>query len=64
MCPNSEPDFHAHYRCAYCHALKAKADIIFVDDQPICRIGDCKEKFYAQNHPRSVPKSMGYYDKG
>ena len=68
MSPNSEPDWHAHYNCAYCHGLKAKADIIFVDDAPVCRHGDginsCREKYHAANHPRSIPRSIGFYDKG
>lgn len=65
MCPNSDaPEWHAHFNCAYCHGLKAKADVIFCDGKPICRIGDCKNAFYAQNHPHPVVRSLGYYDKG
>lgn len=46
-----ESDFHAHYLCTWCHGLKAKADIIFVDDKPICAIGGCKDAYYRKTRP-------------
>lgn len=59
-----ESDWHAHYNCIWCHGLKAKADIIFCDEKPVCKEGDCRDKFYEATRPRSVPRSVGYYDKG
>ncbi len=41
----SEPDFHAHYHCSYCHALKAKADIVHAYGQPLCRHGNCIDRY-------------------
>lgn len=35
-----------------CHAVRPEKEIITCDDKPICRDGDCKEKFYAKNKPR------------
>lgn len=58
----AEPEYNSHYRCVYCHGLKAKADIIFVDDKPICTHGGCKDAYYRLTRP--VPRSVGYYDKG
>ena len=55
---------NVHYRCTWCHGLKAKADIVIIDDKPICRIGKCKEKYYETSHPRPVPRSVGFIDKG
>ena len=43
--------FNAHYRCSHCHAVRAKNDIIFVDDVPICRQGDCKDAYYNKTRP-------------
>ena len=48
-----EPDYHAHYSCSWCHCLRAKGDIIFCDEKPICRHGDCKERHYAKTRPHS-----------
>lgn len=39
------PEWHAHYRCAYCHGLKAKADIVHVDGTPLCKHGQCQKKW-------------------
>jgi len=62
------PQQHACYHCSYCHGLKAKADIIFVDDKPVCRHGDgansCLEKYREITHPRPVPRTVGFYDMG
>lgn len=64
----AEPEYNSHYRCSYCFGLKAKADIIMVDDRPVCRHGDgptsCKEKYYASTRPRPVERSYPRYDKG
>jgi len=35
------PEYHAHYSCAHCHGLKARADIIHWNGQAVCRDGDC-----------------------
>ncbi len=61
---SAEPDFNAHMRCTHCHGVKARRDLIYVDDKPICSIGGCKDAYYASTRPVSVPKSVGYYDKG
>lgn len=52
-----EPDWHAHYACTYCHALRAKAEIIWCDDKPICKEGDCKNAHYRNTMP--VPLNRG-----
>jgi hypothetical protein len=59
----SEPEYNAHYNCAYCHGLKAKRDVIFVDDKPICSIGGCKDAYYAKTRPRPA-RRYGSYDDG
>lgn len=68
MCPKPEAEWNAHYTCQWCHGLKAKADIIFIDDVPVCRHGDgaesCREQFYEHSHPRPAVRSLGFYDKG
>lgn len=46
------PEWPARFHCVYCYGLKAKADIIMVDDKPICRHGNCKEKYYETVRPR------------
>lgn len=51
-------------RCTWCHAVKNAADIIIVDDKPVCRQGNCKEKYYESAHPRPAPRARGFYDKG
>ena len=61
---STEPEFNAFYRCAHCHGLKAKADVIFCDSKPICRVGDCREAFYASTRPVAVPKSYARYEHG
>lgn len=59
-----EIDWHAHYRCAYCHGLKAKGDIIHVDDKTICRHGNCKELHEVATRPRPVLKSLATWERG
>ena len=60
---SSEPEFQAHYRCVWCHGLKAKADTMQVDDKRICKDGDCKDAYYKATRPRPVRK-YGAYDDG
>lgn len=56
----SESEYGAHYRCVWCHAVKAKADIIFVDEnKPICGEGDCKDAYYAKTRPRPAARYPG-----
>jgi hypothetical protein len=59
---------HGTYHCQWCHAVKARTDIIFVDDKPVCRHGDgpnsCKEQYYASTRPRPVPRSYARYEHG
>lgn len=59
-----ETEWQAHYRCTYCHGLKAKADIILVDDKPICRHGECKALFELSTRPRPVSKSHTRWEHG
>ena len=60
----TEPDYNAHCRCYWCHAVKPRSEIIYVDDRPICRYSDCKKEYEHAHLPRPVPRSVGYYDKG
>lgn len=59
-----ETEWNAHYRCRWCHGLKAKADIIMVDDQPICRHGQCKDLYELASRPRPMPVSRSRWEHG
>lgn len=59
-----ETEWHAHYHCTWCHGLKAKADIIFSDDKPLCKHGDCRTLYELATRPRSVPKSQARFEHG
>lgn len=58
----SDPDEHAFERCAYCHGVKAHRDIIYCDEKPICKEGDCRDKFYEATRPR--PRRFSLLDDG
>ncbi len=58
----SEPDFNSFMRCAHCHGVKARRDLIYCDDKPICKEGKCREKFYEATRPR--PRCYGAGDDG
>lgn len=51
-------------RCVQCHGVKSENDLILIEENPVCRVGPCKERYYESTHPRPVPRSLGYYDKG
>lgn len=56
----AEPDFGAHYTCVYCHACRPKTEIIWCDDNPLCRDNPkCKEKYYEKTRPRPRRFSAG-----
>lgn len=59
-----EPEFQAHLRCHYCHAVRPKAEIIFADDKPLCRDTLCRDAHYLATMPRPVPKSQSRFDHG
>ena len=64
----TEPAWNAHYRCVWCHGLKARQDTIHYNGNPVCRDGDClnhmKGKHRASHLTLPLPRSVGYYDKG
>lgn len=60
----SEPEWQAHYRCSYCHALRPKKEIIFSDDKPLCRDTLCLDAHHLANLPRPVPKSQSRFEHG
>lgn len=59
-----EREWNAHYRCTHCHGLKAKADIIMVDDRPICRHGTCKEAYELNTRPKPMPITQSRWEHG
>ena len=36
-----EPDYNAHVRCAWCHAVRPVKETINWDGVTLCRDGDC-----------------------
>ena len=58
------PEYHAHYDCHWCGDRKFRADIIFIDDIPICLKGDCAHEYRQSKLPGIVPRTRGFYDKG
>lgn len=44
------PEFHVHYRCFYCHAVRSKQEIIHFNNQPVCRDGDCLNHMKGDYH--------------
>jgi len=63
MYQKPEQDWNAHYRCTFCHSTRPKADTIHHLGRAFCADRPCKENYHALHH-RSVPRSVGYYDKG
>ena len=51
-------------RCFWCHAVRARSEIIYCDDRPICRDTACKEEYYASTRPRHVPRSVARFEHG
>jgi len=60
----AEPEFNAFCRCYWCHAVKPRSEIIFVDDRPICRHSDCKKEYEHAHRPRPVERSYSRYEHG
>lgn len=62
----ADPDEQAHMRCVQCHGVKARRDLIFIDDKPVCLHGEgkdsCREKFHVANRPR--PRRIDARDDG
>lgn len=50
MSPNSETDFGAHMRCAHCHCVRPKNEVIFVGNLPVCIYGNCLENMKGKRH--------------
>lgn len=62
MCPNSEADFGAHYRCAWCHCCRPKTEIIHHNGQPFCSDRNCKEMYHEKY--RVTPSGTARYGNG
>lgn len=61
----SEDDFLPHCRCYWCHAVRPRREIIYVDDRPLCRFTNCKEEYERATRPGiPVPRSVSRFEHG
>ena len=57
-----EIEWHAHYRCAHCHGLKPKTEIVHVQGIPLCLYGSCQHQHLAAK--RYTPRSVSLWEHG
>ena len=57
----NEPEWNAHARCQWCHALRPVKESIIYNGYTLCRDGDCLDHLRAHHNASYL---SGYQPKG